>query len=118
MATLARRLFKTALFIGLFLLSVRCIGRNGVMPESEALRWLSIAQSLGLHEADDVYIPAMLVFDLLAATLAYLTLTKLWKDLSVISWAGHIMRCKSHGYADEEEKTNRSASGSGPRAAA
>ncbi|WP_249220672.1 GNAT family N-acetyltransferase [Burkholderia cenocepacia] len=40
------------------------------------------------------------------------------KDLSVILWAGHIMRCKSHGYADEEEKTNRSASGSGPRAAA
>ena len=39
-------------------------------------------------------------------------------DLSVILWAGHIMRCKSHGYADEEEKTNRSASGSGPRAAA
>ncbi|WP_437341311.1 hypothetical protein, partial [Burkholderia pseudomultivorans] len=24
-------------------------------------------------------------------------------DLSVISWAGHIMRCKSHGYANEEE---------------
>ncbi|AWG32156.1 hypothetical protein [Burkholderia cenocepacia] len=42
----------------------------------------------------------------------------LQKDLSVILWAGHIMRCKSHGYADEEEKTNRSASGSGPRAAA
>ncbi|WP_162631619.1 hypothetical protein [Burkholderia sp. JP2-270] len=40
------------------------------------------------------------------------------KDLSVISWAGHIMRYKSHGYADEEEEANRSASGSGPRAAA
>ncbi|WP_261539682.1 restriction endonuclease fold toxin 5 domain-containing protein [Burkholderia multivorans] len=39
-------------------------------------------------------------------------------DLSVISWARHIMGCKSHGYADEEEKANRSASGSGPRAAA
>ncbi|WP_217481573.1 hypothetical protein, partial [Burkholderia contaminans] len=26
------------------------------------------------------------------------------RDLSVISWAGHIMRCKGHGYADEEEK--------------
>ncbi|WP_244097394.1 LysR family transcriptional regulator, partial [Burkholderia cenocepacia] len=34
---------------------------------------------------------------------------KLRPDLSVILWAGHIMRCKSHGYADEEEKTNRSA---------
>ncbi|WP_208458384.1 hypothetical protein, partial [Burkholderia vietnamiensis] len=37
-----------------------------------------------------------------------------FSDLSVISWAGHIMRCKSHGYANEEEKANCSASGSGP----
>ncbi|WP_208456799.1 hypothetical protein, partial [Burkholderia sp. BCC0397] len=36
-------------------------------------------------------------------------------DLSVILWAGHIMRGKSHGYVDEEEEANRSASGSGPR---
>lgn len=42
----------------------------------------------------------------------------LFADLSVILWAGHIMRCKGHGYADEIEKTNCSASGSGPRAAA
>ena len=78
MATLARSFFKMVLFIGLFLLSARCIERNGAMPESEALRWLSIAQSLGLHEADDVYIPTMLVLDLLAATLAYTMITKLW----------------------------------------
>ncbi|WP_409071730.1 recombinase family protein [Burkholderia ubonensis] len=38
-------------------------------------------------------------------------------DLSVISWARHIMRGKSHGYANEEE-TNGSIPGSGPRAAA
>ncbi|WP_175907550.1 hypothetical protein [Burkholderia sp. BCC1640] len=79
MAILARRFFKITLFIGLFLLSVRCIGRNGAMPESVALRWLSIAQSLGLHEADDAYILVMLILDLLAATLAYMTITKLWK---------------------------------------
>jgi hypothetical protein len=28
------------------------------------------------------------------------------RDLSVISWARHIMRCKSHGNANEEEKAN------------
>jgi hypothetical protein len=38
--------------------------------------------------------------------------------LSVILWAGHIMRDKSHGYADEEETKNGSIPGSGPRAAA
>ena len=68
-----------ALFTGLFLLSVRCIGRNGATPESEALRWLSIAQNLGLHEADDVYIPVMLALDLLVATLAYMAIMRLWK---------------------------------------
>ncbi|CAM2164762.1 conserved hypothetical protein [Paraburkholderia sacchari] len=79
MATLARRVFKIALFIALFLLSVRCIGRNGPMPETEALRWLSIANGLGLHEADDVYIPVMLTIDLLVAALAYVAILKLWR---------------------------------------
>ncbi|KVR40656.1 hypothetical protein WK16_12840 [Burkholderia ubonensis] len=40
------------------------------------------------------------------------------QDLSVILWARHIMRVKSHGYADEEEETNGGLAGSGPRAAA
>ncbi|WP_218165629.1 hypothetical protein, partial [Burkholderia ubonensis] len=35
-------------------------------------------------------------------------------DLSVILWARHIMRVKSHGYADEEEETNGGLAGSGP----
>ncbi|WP_338019304.1 hypothetical protein [Paraburkholderia tagetis] len=79
MATLARRVFKIALFIGLFLLSVRCIGRNGPMPERDALRWLSIANGLGLREADDVYVPVMLAIDLLVAVLAYVAIMKLWR---------------------------------------
>ncbi|EGD03885.1 hypothetical protein B1M_14259 [Burkholderia sp. TJI49] len=79
MISLTRALLKVLLFAGLFLLSVRCIGRNGAMPESEALRWLSIAQRFGVREADDVHIPVMLALDLLATTLAYMTITKLWK---------------------------------------
>ncbi|WP_429536096.1 hypothetical protein [Paraburkholderia youngii] len=38
------------------------------------------------------------------------------EDLSGILWVRHIMRGKSHGYADEEETYGRS-SGGGPRAA-
>ncbi|WP_310722057.1 hypothetical protein [Burkholderia pseudomultivorans] len=79
MISLTRALLKALLFAGLFLLSVRCIGRNGAMPESEALRWLSIAQRFGVREADDIHIPVMLALDLLATTLAYMTITKLWK---------------------------------------
>jgi hypothetical protein len=39
-------------------------------------------------------------------------------DLSVISWARHIMKDESHGYANHEEETHRRFSGRGPRAAA
>lgn len=79
MATLVRRLSKVTLLIGLFLLSARLIGRNGPMPESEALRWLSIANGLGLHQADDVYIPVMLTVWLIVAVVAYIVIMKLWR---------------------------------------
>ncbi|WP_416053461.1 hypothetical protein [Burkholderia contaminans] len=91
--------------------SDRDIARGGLMGrkklttvrrEAEARSWLDPVQPL----PDDATIAG--VFGR----------TPHLPDLSVILWAGHIMRCKSHGYADEEEKTNRSASGSGPRAAA
>ncbi|ADG17541.1 hypothetical protein BC1002_3509 [Paraburkholderia atlantica] len=75
--TALRRLFKVELFIGLFLLSARLIGRNGPMPESEALRWLSIANGLGLHEADDVYVPVMLTVWLIVAAVTYLAIMRL-----------------------------------------
>ncbi|MGF6873387.1 hypothetical protein OKW35_002859 [Paraburkholderia sp. MM5477-R1] len=78
-AALVRRLFKVALFIGLFLLSARYIGRNGPMPESEALRWLSIANGLGLREADDVYVPVMLTVWLVVAVVAYIAIMRLWR---------------------------------------
>ncbi|WP_311667726.1 MULTISPECIES: hypothetical protein [unclassified Paraburkholderia] len=47
--------------------------------ESEALRWLSIANGLGLHEADDVYIPVMLTAWLIVAVVAYIAIMKLWR---------------------------------------
>lgn len=75
----ARRIFKVMLFIGLFLLAVRCIGRNGPMPEDEALRWLSIANGFGLHDPDDVYIPVMVTIDLVVAVIAYVAIMKLWR---------------------------------------
>ncbi|WP_233832480.1 hypothetical protein [Paraburkholderia sp. ZP32-5] len=79
MATLVRRLFKVALFIGLFLLFVRFIGRNLPMPDSEALRWLSIARGLGLREASDVYVPVYVTISLTIAAFAYRSIMKLWR---------------------------------------
>jgi hypothetical protein len=79
MARLARRLFKVALFIGLFLLALRCTRGYGLMPDSEALRWLSIAQRLGLREASDVYVPVYLTISLIIAVFAYRSIMKLWR---------------------------------------
>lgn len=80
MATLVRRLFKVVLFIGLFFLCVRLIGgNNGPIPDSEALRWLSIANGLGLREASDVYVPVYVTISLTIAVFAYRSIMKLWQ---------------------------------------
>ncbi|HEY4802098.1 MAG TPA: hypothetical protein VIH96_05715 [Paraburkholderia sp.] len=71
---------KVVLFIGLFLLSVRYVHTYPwPMPESQALRWLSIANGFGLHDPDDVYIPAMLTIELIVTVVAYTAIMKLWR---------------------------------------
>lgn len=80
MATLARRLFKVALFVGLFCLSVPFVHMYPVpMRESQALAWLHAANRLGIRDPDDLYIPLLLLANLLVATLAYVVIMKLWR---------------------------------------
>ena len=80
MATLARRLFKAVLFISLFVLSIRYVHTYPwPMPESHALAWLSIANRFGLHDPDDVYIPAMLALELICTVLVYAAIMALWR---------------------------------------
>ncbi|MBC8721589.1 hypothetical protein F6X37_08300 [Paraburkholderia sp. 31.1] len=80
MTTLARRLCKVALFIGLFLVSARSVHTYPwPMPERQALAWLSIANGFGLHDPDDIYIPAMVVIELLVTVLAYMGIMRLWR---------------------------------------
>lgn len=80
MATLARRLFKVALFVGLFCLSVPYVHTYPIpMPESQALAWLHAANRLGISDPDDLYIPLVLLANLLVATLAYVAIIKLWR---------------------------------------
>ncbi|MDH6150946.1 MULTISPECIES: hypothetical protein [Paraburkholderia] len=42
------------------------------MPESLALAWLSIANGFGLHDPGDIYIPVMVVTELIVTVLAYM----------------------------------------------
>ncbi|WP_414446733.1 hypothetical protein AB4851_08035 [Burkholderia sp. 22PA0099] len=80
MATLVRRLFKVALFVGLFWISVPYVHTYPIpMPESQALAWLHIANRVGIRDPDDLYIPFVLLANLIVATLAYVTIMKLWR---------------------------------------
>jgi hypothetical protein len=80
MATLARRLFKFVLFIGLFCLSVRYVHTYPVPMPANQLHVLWVASDwLGIRDPDDLYIPAMLVCDLIVTVLAYIAIVKLWR---------------------------------------
>nr|WP_244102401.1 hypothetical protein [Burkholderia ambifaria] len=80
MTFLTRRLFKVALFVGLFCLSVPYVHTYPVpMPESQALAWLHVANRLGIRDPDDLYIPLVPLTNLLVATLAYMAIMRLWR---------------------------------------
>jgi len=49
------------------------------MPESQALAWLHVASRLGIRDPDDLYIPLVLLANLLVAALAYVAIMKLWR---------------------------------------
>jgi hypothetical protein len=83
MATLARRIAKTLLFAGLFLLSVRYVHTYPLpMPESQLHVWLLIARRLGIHDPDDLYIPVMLVIELIATIVTYVLILRLWRSFA------------------------------------
>ncbi|MBC8736509.1 hypothetical protein F6X40_06660 [Paraburkholderia sp. UCT31] len=80
MATLARRLFKVALFFGLFLLSIRYVHPYPYpLTESEALAWWRASRWLGIRDPDDLFFMVWVTIELIVAALAYVTIMKLWR---------------------------------------
>ncbi|MFP4893323.1 hypothetical protein [Paraburkholderia sp. EG304] len=78
MATLVRRLFKVALFVGLFCLALPYVHTYPIpMPASQARGWLHAANWLGIRDPDDLYIPLILLVDLMVAALAYIAIMRL-----------------------------------------
>ncbi|WP_081075505.1 hypothetical protein [Burkholderia territorii] len=78
MITLVRRIFKVALFVGLFCLSVPFVHTYPVpMPESQALAWLRVANRLGIRDPDDLYIPLVLLTNIIVATFSYMAIMRL-----------------------------------------
>jgi hypothetical protein len=79
MATLARRGFKVLLFIGLFILSVKYVHTYPQpMTESQLHLLLGICSRLGIHDPDDLYIPAMMVVEFVVTVIVYALVLKLW----------------------------------------
>ncbi|MBC8747249.1 hypothetical protein OKW43_001414 [Paraburkholderia sp. WC7.3g] len=79
MATLVRRLCKVALFIGLFLISVRYIPLSNKWTASEARAWWRASDWLGIEDPSDLYFVAWLTIELIVAVLAYVAIMRLWR---------------------------------------
>ncbi|MGF6674165.1 hypothetical protein [Paraburkholderia tuberum] len=80
MATLARRLFKVALFIGLFRFFLPYVHTYPIpMPESQEPVWLHVANRFGIRDPDDLFFVVMVTVNLIVAALAYVAIKRLWR---------------------------------------
>ncbi|NIF80931.1 hypothetical protein F3J20_26700 [Paraburkholderia sp. Cy-641] len=78
MATLARRLFKVALFCVLFRISLAYV-HPPPPTESDRVAWLNAANQLGISDPDDLFVPLLLIVNLFVAALLYMAIMKLWR---------------------------------------
>ncbi|MGF6935212.1 hypothetical protein OKW41_004374 [Paraburkholderia sp. UCT70] len=80
MATLARRVFKVALFFGLFVLSVRYVRPYPYpMPESQLAVWWDASDWLGIRDPEDLIFVVWVTIELIVAVLAYVVIIRLWR---------------------------------------
>jgi len=80
MATVARSGFSVLLFIGLFTVSVKYVH---TWPQPMAARQLDLllrmSGKLGIHDPDDLYIPAMMVAEVAVTVVVYALTMNLWR---------------------------------------
>ncbi|SMG25673.1 hypothetical protein SAMN06265784_102457 [Paraburkholderia susongensis] len=80
MATLARRVFKVVLFCGLFRLLLPYVHPYPVeWTESQSLAWLHAANRLDIRDPDDLFFWVTVAMNLIATTLAYVVIMRLWR---------------------------------------
>jgi hypothetical protein len=80
MGTLARRVFKIILFLGLFALAIRYVHPYTYpWTESEARAWSHASQWLGIHDPEDLYFVVWVTIELIVTVLVYVTTMKLWR---------------------------------------
>ncbi|MFP4895058.1 hypothetical protein [Paraburkholderia sp. EG304] len=80
MAALARRLFKFALFLGLFVLSVLYVRPYPYeWTETESNAYWAASDWLAVRDPDDLYYVVWVTIELIVAVLAYVAIMKLWR---------------------------------------
>lgn len=80
MATLVRRLFKVALFLGLLALSLRYVRPYPYeWTESQMRAWLYTSQALGIRDPEDLYFVVWVTIELIVAVLAYAAIMWMWR---------------------------------------
>lgn len=79
MATLVRDLSKIALFIGVFLLSVRFIPIPDEWSLAETRAWIRASDRLGIEDPESLYFMVWLTIELIVAVLAYAAILSLWR---------------------------------------
>jgi len=77
MATLARSLFKIALFCVLFRISLAYV-HPPIPTKSQRIAWLHAANRLGIRDPEDLFVPLLLTVNLFVAALLYVSIMKLW----------------------------------------
>ncbi|WOA54228.1 hypothetical protein [Dickeya solani] len=80
MATFIRRIFKTLLFIALFLLAIRYVHTYPVpLTRKQTDLLVTLSEKAGWKDPELFYITVMSIIDLIVATLVYVAIIKLWR---------------------------------------
>jgi dolichol kinase len=77
---IAHHILKTLLFLALFLLSVRYVHTYPVpLTRKQTDLLVTLSEKAGWKDPELFYIAVMSIIDLIAATLAYVAIIKLWR---------------------------------------
>ncbi|AIO31585.1 hypothetical protein DM39_710 [Burkholderia cenocepacia] len=77
--SLVGKLFKTALFAGLFYLSFRYVRPHHKWTPAEARAWWRASDWLGVRNPEGLYIGVWITIELIVAVLAYRAIMRMWQ---------------------------------------
>ncbi|WP_083494080.1 hypothetical protein [Burkholderia sp. lig30] len=98
MVALARSLlaitFKIALFVGLFVISMRFIHTYPLpMPLDQQHQLLMASRKLGIRDPDDLYLSVVAIVNLVAAAIEYTLLMRVWRNVKM-KWRRCAVKCR------------------------